>query len=120
LDTKSYQYRKENIDQNLYFTVSLILYLIPTIIKIGGTAMKLLFVEDDREINQMLKGYLAAENYEVVCAVNGEEACEKFDQDGYDLVLLDLMIPKISGMEVMQYIRQSSTVPIIIVSAKDT
>ena len=82
--------------------------------------MKLLLVEDDTEISQMLKDYLKAENYEVICAADGKEACEKFDNGSYSLVLLDLMIPKISGMEVMQHIRQSSTVPIIIVSAKDT
>ena len=82
--------------------------------------MKLLLVEDDMEISQMLKDYLRAENYEVFCSADGEEASEKFDSDSYALVLLDLMIPKISGMEVMQHIRQSSTVPIIIVSAKDT
>ncbi len=82
--------------------------------------MKLLLVEDDMEISQMLKDYLEAENYEVACAADGEEACEKFDNDGYALVLLDLMIPKIGGMEVIQHIRQNSTVPILIVSAKDT
>ena len=82
--------------------------------------MKLLLVEDDIEISQMLKSYLEAENYEVICAVEGEEACEKFEKESYSLVLLDLMIPKISGMEVMQHIRTHSTVPIIIVSAKDT
>ena len=86
----------------------------------GGVAVRLLLVEDDMEISQMLKDYLEAENYEVVCAADGKEACEKFDSDSYALVLLDLMIPKISGMEVMQHIRLSSTVPIIIVSAKDT
>lgn len=82
--------------------------------------MKLLLVEDDIEISQMLKDYLNAENYEVVCVADGKEACEKFDSDFYALVLLDLMIPKISGMDVMQHIRQRSTVPIIILSAKDT
>jgi len=82
--------------------------------------MKLLLVEDDMEISQMLKDYLQAENYELACAADGEEACEKFDHGNYALVLLDLMIPKVSGMEVMQHIRQNSTVPIIIVSAKDT
>jgi len=82
--------------------------------------MKILLVEDDMEISRMLKDYLATENYEVVCAADGKEACEKFEQDSYALVLLDLMIPKISGMEVLQQIRQTSTVPVIIVSAKDT
>ena len=74
--------------------------------------MKLLLVEDDIEISQMLKSYLEAENYEVICAVDGEEACEKFEKESYSLVLLDLMIPKISGMEVMQHIRTHSTVPV--------
>ena len=82
--------------------------------------MRLLLVEDDMEISQMLKNYLTTENFEVVSAVDGEEAFEKWNQNSYDLVLLDLMIPKISGMEVMQHIRESSTVPIIIVSAKDS
>ena len=48
--------------------------------------MKLLLVEDDMEISQMLKDYLRAENYEVVCAADGKEACEKFDSDSYALV----------------------------------
>ena len=82
--------------------------------------MRLLLVEDDMEISQMLKNFLETENYEVVSAADGEEAYEKWNENSYDLVLLDLMIPKISGMEIMQHIRESSTVPIIIVSAKDT
>lgn len=82
--------------------------------------MKLLLVEDDNEIRHMLKDYLNRENYDVACAADGAEACEKFESDTYSLVLLDLMIPKISGMDVIQHIRKKSTVPIIIVSAKDT
>lgn len=82
--------------------------------------MKILLVEDDTEISGMLSDYLLSENFEVVAAYDGKEACEKFAKDTYDLVLLDLMIPKVSGMDVLQNIRKSSTVPIIIVSAKDT
>ena len=81
--------------------------------------MRLLLVEDDREISRMLEGYLANENFDVVCAMDGEEAIRRFD-GGFDLVLLDLMIPKIGGMEVLGHIRQKSNVPIIIISAKDT
>ncbi len=81
---------------------------------------KILLVEDDAEISEMLTNYLSAENYEIHCAPDGETACRKFDRTQFDLVLLDLMIPKISGMDVMQYIRQSSVVPIIIMSAKDS
>ena len=81
---------------------------------------RILLVEDDLEISEMLKDYLTAENYQVVCAADGQEACTLFQDSEFDLVLLDLMIPRISGMEVMQHIRRTSVVPIIIVSAKDT
>lgn len=81
--------------------------------------MRLFLVEDDAEISGMLEGYLAKENFDIVCAMDGEEALRKFDED-FDLVLLDLMIPKISGMEVLGHIRRRSNVPVIIVSAKDT
>ena len=82
--------------------------------------MKILLVEDDMEISTMLKNFLMSENFEVVTASDGESACKKFFSDEFGLVLLDLMIPKKSGMEVMEKIRESSTVPIIILSAKDT
>lgn len=82
--------------------------------------MKILLVEDDAEISEMLKNFLMTENFEVVTAYDGESACEKFFVDEYSIVLLDLMIPKRNGMEVMKTIRASSTVPIIILSAKDT
>ncbi len=81
---------------------------------------KILLVEDDMEISEMLKSYLTTENYQVSCAFDGQQACMKFDADSFHLVLLDLMIPKISGIDVMQYIRKNSFVPILILSAKDT
>ena len=76
--------------------------------------MKILLVEDDMEISAMLKNFLMTENYEVVTASDGEIACETFFSDDFCLVLLDLMIPKISGMAVLKYIRQTSMVPAII------
>ena len=82
--------------------------------------MRILLIEDDKEISEMLSSYLMAENFEIVCAADGQKACEAFDTGSYSIVLLDLMIPKITGMEVMKYIRQKSTVPIIIISAKDS
>ena len=82
--------------------------------------MKLLLVEDDPEICGMLKKFLEKENFEIITANDGEEACSKFRQETCDLVLLDLMIPKISGMDVMQHIRKNSVVPLIIISAKDS
>lgn len=82
--------------------------------------MKILLAEDDLEISVLLKNFLMTENYEVVTASDGEEACRKFFSDDFDLVLLDLMLPKRNGMEVMQKIRETHTVPILIISAKDT
>lgn len=82
--------------------------------------MKLFLIEDDQEIREMLENYLAAEGFEIVSACDGKEACEKFQKDHFDCVLLDLMIPKKSGLDVMKFIRRSSTVPILIVTAKDS
>lgn len=82
--------------------------------------MKLLLIEDDLEICQMIKDFLVGEDFEVVVTFNGEDGCSEFSKGTYDLVLLDIMMPKLNGMEVMQYIRMKSTVPIIIISAKDT
>lgn len=81
---------------------------------------KILLVEDDAEISEMLKNYLETENFEVACTLDGQHACTMFDDKPFDLVLLDLMIPKISGMGVMQHIRGKSYVPIIILSARDS
>ena len=77
-------------------------------------------VEDDREISEMLEEFLIQEAFEVAPAFDGLEACEKFEDGEFDLVLLDLMIPKMSGMDVMKTIREKSVVPILIVSAKDS
>ncbi len=81
---------------------------------------KILLVEDDREISAMLENFLMTESYEVVTAFDGKSACEKFFADKFSLVLLDLMIPEMNGMKVMRKIRENDTVPIIIVSAKDS
>lgn len=82
--------------------------------------MKILLVEDDVEISTLLKNFLETEGFEVTAAYDGESACERFFEEEYALVLLDLMIPKINGMKVMNIIREKSMVPIIILSAKDT
>ena len=80
---------------------------------------KILLVEDDPEISEMLMNYLTLENYEVTCAFDGEEACRLFDTTPFHLVLLDLMIPRVSGMDVLAHMRGQSVVPILILSARD-
>lgn len=82
--------------------------------------MKVLFAEDDKKISEMVKEFLSSEKHSVQTADNGEEAVELFQKDSFDLVLLDLMLPKTGGLEVLKYIRSVSVVPVIIVTAKDS
>lgn len=83
--------------------------------------MKLLLVEDDNEISAMLQEFLEGEGFETAAAADGNDACALFAAEHFDLVLLDLMIPGRSGMDVLRAIRKSgSTVPIIILSAKNS
>ncbi|WP_394525263.1 response regulator transcription factor [Lacrimispora sp. JR3] len=82
--------------------------------------MKILLVEDDKEISEMLIDFLQMEGFEVHGTFDGAQAVKTFFSESYDLVILDLMLPKISGLEVMKRIRKESVVPIIILSAKDT
>jgi two-component system response regulator VicR len=81
---------------------------------------KILLIEDDVSISEMVKEHLELEGFYVSCAFDGEEALRRFEQDTYQLVLLDLMLPKKSGMDCLQWIRTKSHVPILIMSAKDS
>lgn len=81
---------------------------------------KILVVEDDLNISEMLFDYLSSEGYEITLAHDGVDAMNKYEKETFDLILLDLMIPKIEGMGVMKKIRSESHIPIIIVSAKDS
>lgn len=82
--------------------------------------MNLLIIEDDIEINELLKSFLEGEGYCVTSAFDGKSALEFYQNNHFDLILLDLMIPKISGLSVMKRIRSNSIVPIIIISARDS
>ena len=79
----------------------------------------ILLVEDEPSIAQMVVSYLEKEGFVVVHAQDGEEAVRIFAQQPFDLILLDLMIPKLSGMDFLRIIRDKSLIPILIVSAKD-
>ena len=81
---------------------------------------RLLMIEDNIEISAMVEEFLISEGFEIDLAYDGMEAMDKVNKNNYDLILLDLMIPKISGMQVMKNVRTSSKTPIIIISAKDT
>jgi len=79
---------------------------------------KLLVVDDEPVLLKGLKFSLEQENYNVETAVDGQEAYEKALNGNYDLIILDLMLPKMDGLEVCKKIREISMVPIIILTAK--
>lgn len=77
-----------------------------------------LIVDDDANICELVRLYLEKEGFMIACAYDGEEALSLFKQKNPDLVVLDLMLPKLDGMEVCREIRKSSVVPIIMLTAK--
>lgn len=79
---------------------------------------RILLAEDDNEISQLIESHLKQENYTVYSARDGEQAAELFLKEKFDLVLLDLMLPKLTGMDVLKRIRETSVVPVLIISAK--
>ena len=79
-----------------------------------------LLVEDDRDISKLVKRHLEQENFTVLTAFDGEEALALLQKNKVDLILLDLMLPKLSGMDFLKQIRTTSLVPILIISAKDS
>ncbi|WP_434305733.1 response regulator transcription factor [Clostridium botulinum] len=80
--------------------------------------LNILIVEDDVNINNMIKESLIKEGYDVGQAFHGLEAVEKFQGEGYHMVIMDVMMPVMDGIEAMRRIREISKVPIIILSAK--
>ena len=81
---------------------------------------KILIIEDDIAISEMVKNYLIKDGFVVTTAFDGEEAILKYLNCNFDLILLDLMMPKLDGIETMKIIREKSSVPILIMSAKDS
>jgi two-component system response regulator RegX3 len=81
---------------------------------------RILVVEDEVSVSDPLSYLLRKEGYEVAVAETGPDALADFDRAGADLVLLDLMLPGLSGTEVCRAIRQRSSVPVIMLTAKDS
>ncbi|MEZ5186991.1 MAG: response regulator transcription factor [Candidatus Nanopelagicales bacterium] len=81
---------------------------------------RILVVEDEQSFSDALSFMLRKEGFEVTVASDGQQAVDTFDRDGSDLVLLDIMLPGMSGTEVCRLIRSKSEVPIIMVTAKDS
>ena len=82
--------------------------------------MRILVVEDDQDISMLITFHLKANGFETDTASNGREAVEKLSQGGYALALLDILIPELSGIDVLKYIRTESpcpSLPVIVASA---
>ena len=81
---------------------------------------KILIADDEAEIRNVLHLYLEIDGYEVVEAENGLEALEKIRREQPDLVILDIMMPRLDGYRVLRNIREQNNIPVIMLSAKDT
>lgn len=79
---------------------------------------KIFVVEDDKNLRNLIRDYLAKEGYEVTTAVDGNDALAQWRHHLADLVVLDVMMPGLDGYEVLEYIREESTVPVIFLTAK--
>lgn len=91
---------------------------------IGGKGQmaneRILVIEDDSDINRLLCRYLEKDGYQTVAAFSGTEARLQLQYSSFDMLLLDLMLPGVTGEELIQEIRKTSSMPIIVISAKTT
>lgn len=69
--------------------------------------MKILFLEDEPTIREVLTEYMKMQNYEVTCAEDGEKALKLLGQEAFDMAVLDIMVPKVSGLEVLSFIKEN-------------
>lgn len=83
-------------------------------------ANKILIVEDEERIARVIELELVHEGYEVEKAFDGRQGLELAEKQSFDLVLLDIMLPQLSGMEVLRRLRRSSNVPVILLTARDS
>jgi DNA-binding response OmpR family regulator len=79
---------------------------------------RILLVDDEHAIQTLLSYPLQKDGYDVVCASDGREALDRFGDGGFDLVVLDVMMPRLDGLEVCRRLRAKSTVPIIMLTAR--
>jgi DNA-binding response OmpR family regulator len=86
--------------------------------RLSATAPRILLVDDELSVQKLLAYPLRKEGYDVIPALDGREALERLRDDNFDLVVLDVMLPRMDGFDVCRAIRSRSTVPIIMLTAK--
>lgn len=77
-----------------------------------------LLIDDDQSLGDMLREYLAGEHLDIAVAHSGEEGLDRFSRGSYDLLILDVMLPGQTGLEVLRTLRQTSEVPVIMLTAR--
>ena len=82
------------------------------------TMQSILLIDDDRELCDLLRDYLAAEGYRIEAVYDGETGVQCAVDGGYDLVILDVMLPRLNGFEVLRRIRAVSSVPVLMLTAR--
>ena len=80
---------------------------------------KILLVEDEDHLRHLVASYLRKENFTVIEAADGQEALDRFAEDEFCLLILDLMLPKLNGFEVCSRVRSQSRVPVLMLTARD-
>lgn len=81
-------------------------------------ALNLLIVEDDRSLRETIADYFGSKGWKISEVVNGEDALEKTEQATFQLILLDVMLPRLNGFTVCRRIRETSDVPVIFITAR--
>ena len=79
--------------------------------------MNILIAEDEKDIRDLISLHMKKENYSIFEACDGQEALEIFEKEKIDLILVDIMMPRINGISVIQKVRETSTIPIICITA---
>ena len=79
---------------------------------------KILIIDDDRELGEMLKDFLAPERFEVIARLSGEDGIAALQQGDFKLLILDIMLPGMSGMDVLKQVRQGNDIPVIMLTAR--
>jgi DNA-binding response OmpR family regulator len=85
---------------------------------LNSTTARILLVDDEQPVQKLLSYPLEKDGYEVVPALDGQAALTEFERQRFDLVVLDIMLPKVDGLEVCRQLRAKSSVPIIMLTAK--
>ena len=79
---------------------------------------KILIIDDDRELGEMLKEFLAPDHLDVSARLTGEDGLQALQDESWDLLILDIMLPGINGIDVLKQIRQDSDIPVIMLTAR--